>query len=98
MGACIRMEAQIMLLRPDLPDEGCYRCTYGTAPDTLEDCPGAGIFAPVAGITGTSAAYFALSSIAGTQPPVGLHLFDAATWQWKSLGIRKNPDCKDCAQ
>jgi len=98
MASCIRMEGQIMFIRPDLPKQACYRCVYGTAPDTLEDCPGAGIFAPVAGIAGTSAAYFALSSLAGTQPPAGLHLFDAATWQWKSLGIRKNRGCKDCAQ
>ena len=98
MASCIRMEGQIMFMRPDLPEQACYRCAYGKAPDTLEDCPGAGIFAPVAGITGTSAAYFALSSIAGTQPPAGLHLFDAATWLWKSLSIRKNPNCKDCGQ
>ncbi len=52
MAACIRMEGQIMFMRPDLPGQACYRCAYGVAPDTLEDCPGAGIFAPVAGIVG----------------------------------------------
>ncbi len=96
MASCIRMEGQIMFMRPDLPDQSCYRCAYGKAPDTLEDCPGAGIFAPVAGIVGASAAHFALSSLAGLQPPPGLHLFDAANWQWQSLKIRKVPDCKAC--
>jgi molybdopterin/thiamine biosynthesis adenylyltransferase len=97
MASCIRMEAQIMMLRPDLPGQACYRCAYGEAPDTLEDCPGAGIFAPVAGIAGSSAAHFALAYLAGMEPPVGLHLFDATNWAWQSLKINKNTNCKDCS-
>lgn len=97
MASCIRMEGQIMLLRPDLPASACYRCAYGSAPDTLEDCPGAGIFAPVAGISGVSAAYFALAHLAGLPTPLGLHLFDAKNWQWQTLKINKNANCKDCA-
>jgi len=97
MSACIRMEGQVMLMRPDLPAQACYRCIYGSAPETLEDCPGAGIFAPVAGITGTSTAYFALAHLAGLQTAAGLHLFDAGNWQWQSLRISRNPNCKDCS-
>lgn len=97
MASCIRMEAQIMMLRPDQPGQACYRCAYGSAPDTLEDCPGAGIFAPVAGIAGSSAAHFALACLAGMEPPAGLHLFDATSWAWQSLKIKKNKDCKDCS-
>ena len=97
MASCIRMEGQIMFLRPDLPTTACYRCAYGSAPDTLEDCPGAGIFAPVAGISGASAAHFALAHLSGMPVPAGLHLFDAANWQWQSLRINKNPNCKDCS-
>lgn len=98
MASCIRMEGQIILMRPDLPDQACYRCIYGAAPDTLEDCPGAGIFAPVAGIIGASTAHFALAHLAGLQVPAGLHLFDAVNWQWQSLKIKKNPNCKDCSK
>ena len=98
MASCIRMEGQLLFMRPDLPDQACYRCAYGEAPDTLEDCPGAGIFAPVAGIIGSSAAHFALAHIAGLTPPAGLHIFDAANWVWQSLRINKNPDCKDCSK
>ena len=97
MASCVRMEAQIMFLRPDLPAHPCYRCAYGAAPDTLEDCPGAGIFAPVAGIAGTSAAHFALTFRAGLQPAPGLHLFDAGSWRWQSLRIARNQGCKDCS-
>ena len=96
MASCIRMEGQLMLLRPDLPEQACYRCAYGEAPDTLEDCPGAGIFAPVAGVMGVSAAHFALAQLGGTEPPDGLHLFDAKSWEWRTLKINRNPACKDC--
>lgn len=96
MAACVRLEAQIMLMRPDLPDTACYRCAYGSAPDYLEDCPGAGIFAPIAGIAGTTAAYFALASIAGLDLPQGLHVLDARHWGWHSIRISQNPDCQDC--
>jgi adenylyltransferase/sulfurtransferase len=96
MASCIRMEGQIMFMRPDLPEQACYRCAYGEAPDTLEDCPGAGIFAPVAGIGGASAAHFALSYLADMKPPAGLHLFDATNWVWQSLKIKQDLSCKDC--
>lgn len=98
MASCIRMEGQLMMLRPDQPSQACYRCVYGQAPDTLEDCPGAGIFAPVAGIVGASAAHFALTHLAGMSRAAGLHLFDAANWQWQSIGIQKTAGCKDCGQ
>ena len=98
MASCIRMEGQIMFMRPDLPDQACYRCAYGEAPDALEDCPGAGIFAPVAGIAGSSAAHFALAYLAGLQPPAGLHLFDAGNWAWQSLKIKRVLGCKDCSE
>lgn len=97
MASCIRLEGQLMLLRPNLTDQACYRCAYGDAPETLEDCPGAGIFAPVAGIAGTCAAHFALAFLAGLPVPSGLHLFDARNWVWQTLKIKRDPACKDCA-
>jgi len=97
MASCIRLEGQIMLLRPDLLQQPCYRCVYGEAPDTLEDCPGAGIFSPVAGIIGTSAAHFALTHLAGMKLPGGIHLFDGRTWSWQSLSTTKDVNCLDCS-
>jgi len=97
MASCIRLEGQVMLLRPDLPEQACYCCVYGQAPDTLEDCPGAGIFAPVAGIIGTSAAHFALAFLAGLEMPGGIHLFDGSNWAWRSLSATRDPHCPACA-
>lgn len=97
MASCIRMEGQVMLLRPDLAGQPCYRCVYGAAPDTLEDCPGAGIFAPVAGVIGTSAAHFALTFLAGMQVPGALHVFDGGNWAWRSLATAADPACPECS-
>lgn len=97
MASCVRLEGQLMMLRPDLKEQACYRCAYGQAPDTLEDCPGAGIFAPVAGIVGVAAAHFALTGVAGVAMPAGLHLFDGLHWTWRSLRIRRDAHCRACA-
>lgn len=96
MASCVRLEGQVMLLRPDLAGQACYRCVYGSAPDTLEDCPGAGIFAPVAGVIGASAAHFALAHLAGMEMPGGLHLFDGVNWAWRTLQAKKDSSCPDC--
>lgn len=96
MASCVRLEGQLLLLRADLGEQACYRCVYGQAPDTLEDCPGAGIFAPVAGVMGTSAAHFALAFLAGMDMPAGLHLFDGTNWQWRKLQVKKAIDCPGC--
>jgi len=96
MASCVRLEGQLLLLRPDFGEQACYRCVYGQAPDMLEDCPGAGIFAPVAGVIGTSAAHLALAFLAGMDMPGGLHLFDGANWQWRTLQVKKETDCPGC--
>jgi molybdopterin/thiamine biosynthesis adenylyltransferase len=98
MGSCIRFEGQLMFIDPGNPELGCYRCAYGHSPETLEDCPGAGIFAPVAGMTGTSMAQLALARLAGLKVPEGLHLLDARQLFWKTLRVQQNPDCPACLE
>jgi len=96
MGACVRLEGQFVVFggRPGAP---CYRCLYGSAPETLEDCPGAGIFAPVAGIIGAAMAHAALLQLAGVQMAEGLHLLDAAEWSWRRVRFERRLDCPVCS-
>jgi adenylyltransferase/sulfurtransferase len=96
-GSCIRMEGQAVLFETADEHEPCYRCIYGVAPETLEDCPGAGIFAPVAGITGSIMAHLALARLAGLKFKPRLHMLDAAQMEWRSLATRRNPDCPACS-
>jgi len=95
MGSCIRMEGQLMLFTPGA-GAPCYRCVYGSAPETLEDCPGAGVFSPVAGVIGAAMAHIALGHLAGSTAISGFHMLDATRWQWRSIKIGKNPECRDC--
>ncbi len=98
MGACIRMEGQLMLFHPGQADSPCYRCVYQKAPETLEDCPGAGIFAPVAGMIGSAMAHLALSRLAGLDLPSCLHVLDAQAMNWRQLKVSPDPNCRDCSR
>jgi molybdopterin/thiamine biosynthesis adenylyltransferase len=96
MGACIRLEGQVMLFDPGVEESPCYRCAYGDAPETLEDCPGAGIFAPVAGVIGTVMAQLVLTRIAGLEIHPRLHLFDGAQLAWQQVMVKRNIECPAC--
>jgi molybdopterin/thiamine biosynthesis adenylyltransferase len=98
MGSCVRFEGQLLFLDPGRSQEPCYRCVYGQAPETLEDCPGAGIFAPVAGMVGTAMAHLALERLAGLDIPCELNVLDAASMDWRKLAPIRNPDCPDCGK
>jgi adenylyltransferase/sulfurtransferase len=95
MGSCIRMEGQLMLFNTGI-NPPCYRCVYGSAPETLEDCPGAGVFSPVAGVIGAAMAHLSLGHLAGTISVSGFQVLDATRWEWRSINIRKKEDCPDC--
>ncbi|MBT8062240.1 MAG: HesA/MoeB/ThiF family protein [Xanthomonadales bacterium] len=94
MGAAIRMEGQLALFKPG---GACYSCVYREAAQMLEDCPGAGIFASVAGIVGVSMAHLALMHLAGLDSGTGLHVFDGRSNQWQRLALTRNPHCPECA-
>ncbi len=96
MGSCVRMEGQVTLFTGRSGD-ACYRCIYGSAPETLEDCPGAGIFAPVAGVVGAAMAHLALGHLSGSVSAPGFHVLDAGRWTWRTLDIQKRKGCPDCA-
>ena len=87
-----------MFIEPGNHENGCYRCAYGQSPETLEDCPGAGIFAPVAGMVGTAMAQLSLAKLAGLEVPSGLHLFDARQFHWRSIGVVRDENCPECGR
>jgi adenylyltransferase/sulfurtransferase len=46
-GSAIRFEGQLAVFGPDYTESPCYRCLYSEADESLLDCAGNGVFAPV---------------------------------------------------
>lgn len=97
-GSAIRFEGQLAVFGPDYSDSPCYRCLYVEADESLGNCAGNGVLAPVPWVIGTIMAAEALKYLArvNTITPV-LRLYDAAATEFHHLAIRKRKDCPACA-
>ena len=97
-GATIRMEGQLIVFDPRRPDTPCYRCLYDEDGEELENCTGAGILGPVAGVMGCLMAVEALKLMAGCGEPVAgrLLLYDALEGRWRELRVPRDPGCPVC--
>ena len=97
-GAAIRLEGQLAVFGPDYTTTPCYRCLYGEADESLENCAGNGVLGPVPGVIGTLMAVEALKQLAGLDVQRGrLLLFDASSSNFSSVTIPKRSDCVVCA-
>ncbi len=98
VGAAIRMEGQLMVWRPDVPEAPCYRCLYrgDEAPD--ETCVHGGVLAPVVGIVGSLQAIEAVKLLVGAGETLTgrLLLIDARTMEFNELRLPRNPACPVC--
>lgn len=97
-GATIRFEGQLTVFDPRREESPCYRCLYDEDGEALENCTGAGILGPVAGVMGSSMAVEALKLIVGCGEPLAgrLLLYDALAGNWRELRIPRDPDCPAC--
>lgn len=96
--AAIRFEGQLAVFGPDYTTSPCYRCLYAEADESLDNCSGNGVLAPVPGLVGTLAATEGLKILAGIGSTCGrLALFDALATEWRVLKIARRKDCPGCA-
>jgi adenylyltransferase/sulfurtransferase len=97
-GSAIRFEGQLAVFGPDYAESPCYRCLYTEADESLLDCAGNGVFAPVPGVIGTMMAVEALKFLAGLDSPRGmLRLYEGDSGRFHSVKIPKRADCPACA-
>jgi len=97
-GAAIRLEGQVAEFGPDYSEAPCYRCLYKEADESLENCAGNGVLGPVPGAIGTLMAVEALKFLAGIESRRGvLRLFDAASGEFRAVGVKKRADCPTCS-
>jgi molybdopterin-synthase adenylyltransferase len=96
-GAAIRLEGQLAVFGPDYSKSPCYRCLYSEADESLENCAGNGVLAPVPAVIGTLMAVETLKILAGNDVKTGvLNLYDAQASEFHSVAINKRSDCPTC--
>ena len=96
-GSAIRLEGQLAVFGPDYRRSPCYRCLYAEADESLDNCAGNGVLAPVPGVIGTLMAVEALKYLAGlTVTPGVLRLYDAANGDFLAIDVNKRGDCPTC--
>lgn len=98
MGAAIRFEGQVASFRPDRDGMPCYRCVYGEAATSLDDCQGGGVFTPLTGIVGSAVAAEVIRLRLDLDATPRLSLLDARRFEWRQLGMPRRDDCPDCGR
>jgi len=98
-GAAIRLEGQVAVYDSRDPQSPCYRCLYQESDDLQLTCSESGVIAPLVGMIGTTQAMETLKVLIGFgKPLVGrLLLLDAKNLEWRSLKLKRDPQCPECA-
>ncbi len=95
-----RFEGQVSVFGSE--DGPCYRCVYPEPPPPglVPSCAEGGVLGVLPGIVGSLQASEVIKLIVGVGDPlVGrLLLFDALEMTFKTLRVRKNPDCPVCGE
>jgi adenylyltransferase/sulfurtransferase len=96
--AAIRMEGQVSVFLNNGGDSPCYRCLYKDAGELEETCSANGVLAPLVGILGSIQATEVIKLITGIGEPLSgrLLLLDAESMEWRSLRLKKDPECPVC--
>ena len=96
-GSAIRFEAQLAAFGPNYDTSPCYRCLYTDADESLDNCAGNGVLAPVPGVVGTMMAVEALKFLGGIENEPGkLTLYEGLSGDWRQVSIGKRSDCPVC--
>jgi len=99
-GAAIRFEGQVMVF-DGAHDSACYQCLFpASASGELEEtCAETGILGPVTGLIGSIQAAEVIKVITGAGNTLSnrLLLIDALNMDWRSLNIKKDPECAVCS-
>ena len=97
-GSAIRLEGQLAVFGPDFDDSACYACVYSEHDESLENCAGNGVLAPIPGVIGTLMAVETLKFLAGIEAPAPtMRLYDGIAGEFRQLAVSKRKDCPVCA-
>ncbi len=95
-----RFEGQVSVF--GTPDGPCYRCLYPEPPPPglVPSCAEGGVLGVLPGLVGTIQATEVIKMILGIGTPLigRLLLIDALHMQFRTLKVRKNPECPICGE
>ncbi|MTD26682.1 molybdopterin-synthase adenylyltransferase MoeB [Erwinia sorbitola] len=96
-GAAIRMEGQVSVFSWG-DNEPCYRCVSRLFGAATLSCVEAGVMAPLVGVIGSLQAMEAIRALTHYGKPVAgkLLLYDAMTFQFRSMTLTQDPACEVC--
>ena len=96
--AAIRFEGQLSVFDPRDETSPCYACLYPQSGEENTTCSENGILAPVVGMLGCMQALETIKLLCqlGETLTGQLQLFDALTMQWRTLKLKKDPNCPVC--
>jgi adenylyltransferase/sulfurtransferase len=97
-GAAIRFEGQVAVFRPGHTDSPCYRCLYKDMDELGESCSQTGVLAPLVGIIGSIQATETIKVLLDIGETLAgrLLVLDALSMEWRTIKLRKDPDCPVC--
>jgi adenylyltransferase/sulfurtransferase len=97
-GSVLRFEGQASVFAT--PEGPCYRCLFREPPPAglVPSCAEAGVLGVLPGLIGTIQATETVKLILGAgEPLIGrLLLIDALTMQFRSIDVRRDPECPAC--
>ena len=97
-GSVYRWEGQLSVFAAE--DGPCYRCLFREPPPPglIPNCAEAGVFGALPGVIGAAQAMETIKLLLGVgEVLVGrLQIFDALSYRWRELEIRRDPGCAIC--
>ena len=98
-GAAIRLEGQVAVFDARDAHSPCYQCLYKAGAETDQSCSTNGVLAPLVGIIGSLQALEAIKVLLalGENLAGRLVVFDGLTHDWRTLTLKRDPDCTVCA-
>lgn len=97
-GAAIRMDAQITVFDPRVPNAPCYRCLYCEGKDIPLRCSENGVLSPLVGVIGSMQAVEAIKVLIGMGQSLAgrIQIYDAQRAVWRTLKLPRDPACPEC--
>ncbi|NOX08169.1 MAG: molybdopterin-synthase adenylyltransferase MoeB [Gammaproteobacteria bacterium] len=99
-GAAIRMEGQISVFTPGKDNSPCYHCLYTEGDELEQTCSENGVLSPLVGIIGSMQALETLKVLLDLGQTLAgqLMILDALHMEWRSIKLRRDPDCPVCSR